>query len=52
VCIAFGALVLAGFVNVAYHYSSGKSTGGILPLVEGEAVHAQEAQVSTVEILD
>lgn len=52
VCLAFGALVLAGFVNVAYHYSSGKGEGGILPLVEGEAVHAGPAPVSTVEILD
>ncbi len=52
VCIAFGALVLAGFVNVAYHYSSGRSEGGILPLVEGEAVHADRAPATTVEILD
>jgi succinate dehydrogenase / fumarate reductase cytochrome b subunit len=51
-CIAVGALVLAGFVNVAYHYSSGSEKGGILPAVEGEAVHAGAAAVSTVEILD
>lgn len=52
VCIAMGALVLAGFVNVAYHYSSGKHEGGLVPVVEGEAVHADSAQISTVEILD
>jgi succinate dehydrogenase / fumarate reductase cytochrome b subunit len=52
VCIALGALMLAGFVNVAYHYASGKDEGGILPLVEGEPVHEGPGRLTTVEILD
>ena len=50
-CIALGALVLAGFVNVAYHYTSGKTEGGLVPIIEGEQAHPA-AVISTVEILD
>ncbi len=50
-CIAFGALVLAGFVNVGYHYASTNATGGILPVIEGEPAHASSGEPSTAEIL-
>lgn len=53
VCIAFGALVLAGFVNVGYHYASTRSHGGILPAIEGEPVDGHEdcPEMTTAEIL-
>jgi len=51
VCIAFGALVLAGFVNVAYHYATDKAHGGLVPWIEGKPVHAHVSRVDDVEIL-
>lgn len=51
-CVAFGALVLAGFVNVGYHYASTRPHGGILPVIEGEPVAAEQAdETTTAEIL-
>jgi succinate dehydrogenase / fumarate reductase cytochrome b subunit len=44
-CIAAGALMLVGFINVGYHYASGKAAGGILPLAEGEPVAAPAHEI-------
>jgi succinate dehydrogenase / fumarate reductase cytochrome b subunit len=52
VCVAVGALILAGFFNVGYHYASSNESGGILPIIEGEPAHHADAhEPSSAEIL-